>query len=744
MKKHILKQSPAFSLIEILVSITLITALTLSIYNLSIYSIRITAENKYRLAATAIADRKIEQIRNLPYDDVGTTAGIVHGVIPDNETVSDNNGNFYVNTFVQYIDDPFDGTMGGTPDDSLPNDYKAVRVRVSWNGPFGTKYVEAFTNVAPHGLETSVGGGTLAVLVFNANGDPVDKASVHIENNLLSPAITFDAETNTNGQLILPGAQPSVEGYEITVTKTGYSNSSTSPRTAANPNPTKPHATVAEGAKTEISFAIDLLSNLTIKTVQQNLPQNWQATDDTTNSDQTNPRIAIDDNGYIYLVWQDYRLSNPPKIFGQKYDPNTHAAQWPNPTTPADQNVSSASNQVLPDAVTDANGNLYTAWNDSSGGNEDSYFYGLDTNDGSRLWTGPRKIQTSANSKDQAQPRLSVVNNSSYSTTTVVWQDNRNGDWDIYLQQYDENRDEILTQEVKINSNSIGDGTNQYEPVVANDSHNEIYVAWTSDQNGNKDIYLAKISSTTASAEWEIAVTSLSADQYSPTITVDSLDNIYVAWSDERNSNQDIYMQKYDTQGNSLWASDVIINAHSDDNQYSPVIDTDSNNKIYIAWTDDRNGDQDIYGQKFSSDGTRLWTNDVRINVDLSGNQYNPDMEVSPLDDKPYVVWQSDEAGNADLFVSTFDTYGAENPIANVPVVITGAKRIGENPIIYKYHKTFTTNSNGTITLNNIEWDSYTIELDSSYTAYSLVMTIPASPIFLEPNTSQTITLYLE
>ncbi len=743
MLKNTKKQS-GFSLIEILISVALITVLTLSIYDLSIYSIKVTANNKYRLAATAIADRKIEQIRNLPYDKIGTTNGIVEGVIPDNETVTDNNGVFYVNTYVQYIDDPFDGTLGGTPNDLLPNDYKAVRVRVSWNGPFGTRYVEAFTNVSPKGLETDIGGGTLVVLVFNADGDPIEKANVHIENNLLNPVINFDAETDSNGQLILPGAKPSIEGYEITVTKPGYSLSSTSPRTAANPNPTKPHATVIEGSKTEISFAIDLLSNLTIKAVQQNLPQNWLAVNEPSQSDQTNPRIAIDSNGFVYLAWQDFRLSNPPKIFAQKYDINTHQAQWPNPTFPIDQNISYASNQVLPDIVTDLKGNLFACWNRDNNGNKESYFVGLDTTDGSRLWNGPRQIKTQAISKDQIYPRLSILDDGTHSTTTIVWQDNRDGDWDIYFQQYDENRDKILSQEIKANNNPSGDGTDQYEPVVANDSEGNIYIVWTDERNGTPHIYGARFSSTTQQ-KWEKQLTN-GSKEYSPSITVDQEGNFYVAWTDERNGNKDIYVQKYDRDGNAVWSNEIKVNTYNGSaDQYSSAIAIDSSNNLYIVWTDDRNGDQDIYGQKIKGSGAKVWSSDVRINVDLgTSNQRNPDIAINPVDNKPYVVWQSDANGNEDIYISSFDSYGPENLIANVPVIITGAKKIGENPVIYKYHKSFTTNSAGIISLNNIEWDSYNIELDPSYTDYELVMTEPSIPVFLAPNSSQTITLYLK
>ncbi|MBU4347153.1 prepilin-type N-terminal cleavage/methylation domain-containing protein, partial [Patescibacteria group bacterium] len=235
------KKQPGFSLIEVLVSVLIVSALTLAIFDLIIYSLKVTADNKFRLAASMITDQKMEYIRNLPYDDIGIAGGMPNGVIPEDETITQNNGIFYVNTFIKYEDDPFDGLYGGVPNDATSSDYKIIRVKASWNGPFGQKNVTSSTIIAPRGMETDAGGGVLSILVFDANGLPVDKASVRIENSGLVPAIDFTDETSVSGILNFPGAPESIEGYEITVTKTGYSTSSTTARTVENPNPTLPN-----------------------------------------------------------------------------------------------------------------------------------------------------------------------------------------------------------------------------------------------------------------------------------------------------------------------------------------------------------------------------------------------------------------------------------------------------------------------------------------------------------------------
>ncbi len=689
-KKMKFQKQRGFTLIESLITIVVVAILFFGVYNLIIYSIKITNENKFRAAAAIIANQKIERVRNLPYDDVGTLTGMVNGVIPDDETITQGGSVFAVNTLVKYEDDPFDGVASTT--DTIPTDYKSASVKVSWNGPFGQKNIIISTIVAPKGIETSAGGGTLVISVFNANGLPVNLAEVHIENQDLAPTIDFTAQSNDQGELIFYGAPISNEGYEITVTKTGHSTSSTTPRTAENPNPTKPNATIIEGQKTEISFAIDLLSDLTIRTITANLPQNWRLSSDSSEERQTNARIAIDNSGSIYVVWQDYRQTSASKIYAQKYDSNGYA-QWPSAASPDDIVIATANNTVLPDILTDNSGNLYVGWHDGSTGNQEAYIVKLDSSDGSDLWGAEKKINTLADAADQSHIRIALAENAGSATTSAVWQDNRGGDLDVYLQILSPSGEIQFNPEIRINANPASDGSDQYEPVITIDSSHNNYIIWTDRRDGDFNVYGAKYS-VAAVLQWEnlINTDTGTSDQLNPDIAIDSNDNIYIVWTDERNGDQDIYAQKYDTGGNALWIEDLKININSDPSA-----------------------------------------------------QYNPDITINPLTDKPFAVWQDDRNGNLDIYATEFDNYeSSEEPVNNVPLIITGVKRIGEDPIIYKYNKDYLSDSSGNVNLTDIEWDSYNIELQEGYENYDIIMSSPSIPIGLLPNTSEEIILYLE
>lgn len=259
-----LKPAKAFSLLEVIFTVAILLIGSIAVLNLFNLIIKMNWENKARVGATQLANKKIEIARNLPYDDVGTVGGVVAGTIPENETVILNGIEYNVYTNVVYVDDPFDGTWESDPVDTLTNDYKRVLIRVSWDSRFSNSPVEFYTDIAPNGVESNLGGGTIVLNVFDANGLPVAEANIYIYNPEVNPIVDMNTFTNDQGQLVLPGALEATESYEITITKSGYSTDRTYAATIDLPSPDKPHLTVFEGKTTSASFSIDKTADMTI------------------------------------------------------------------------------------------------------------------------------------------------------------------------------------------------------------------------------------------------------------------------------------------------------------------------------------------------------------------------------------------------------------------------------------------------------------------------------------------------
>lgn len=249
---------------DLLLGIALISIFGLSLFRVSSLSYEIISYSRARVAARHIAQEKIEVIRNLPYNEVGTLGGVPPGNLPQSENLERNGINYALRTTIIYVDDPFDTSA---PADLDPADYKRVKVEVNWGGIASSSRnpVSISTDISAS-VATEVEGGVLKVLVFDANGNPLPQASVNIVSSGITPEIDVTYETDGDGEVNLPGATECVACYRITVTKTDYSTERTYSISEIT-NPLKQDQGVFADQITQISFAIDKTSTLSVSSI---------------------------------------------------------------------------------------------------------------------------------------------------------------------------------------------------------------------------------------------------------------------------------------------------------------------------------------------------------------------------------------------------------------------------------------------------------------------------------------------
>lgn len=258
-------QRRGFSLIDAVLAIGIIALLFGGIFVVYFSILDLVKNIDVKSAATSVLNRQVEIIRNMPYESVGTVGGVPSGIIPQEQTILFGDFLFSIKATVRNIDDSFDGTLGGTPNDTAPADYKIVEMEIDCPGC--AKFVPLIfnTTIAPKSLESASTDGSLFVNVFDANGIGVGAASVHVINNNVTPTIDLLDATNASGVLQLVGVPTSTQNYQIAVSKSGYSSEKTyligDPQ---NPNPLKPHATVAAQTVTQLSFSIDKTSRVNV------------------------------------------------------------------------------------------------------------------------------------------------------------------------------------------------------------------------------------------------------------------------------------------------------------------------------------------------------------------------------------------------------------------------------------------------------------------------------------------------
>jgi len=262
----IISRQRGVGFVDTIIGVAILAIVFFGIFGAFRLGLQLVADAKARGGATALVNEKMEFIRSLPYDEVGTEGGIPSGDIPQEESIMLNGISYTRRVFIQYKDAPQDGT-GDDDENGITEDYKVVKVESQWSQRGESKEVSVVSNIVPPGIESTEGGGTLGINVFDADASPVADARIDIFNDSTTSTIDVTTYTDGNGDASFPGA-PESDDYEVTVRKPGYSTSTTYDATSENPNPSPGHQTVTENNITSTGFAIDILSEALIETYE--------------------------------------------------------------------------------------------------------------------------------------------------------------------------------------------------------------------------------------------------------------------------------------------------------------------------------------------------------------------------------------------------------------------------------------------------------------------------------------------
>ena len=182
-----------------------------------------------------------------------------------------------------------------------------------------------------------------------------------------------------------------------------------------------------------------------------------------------------------------------------------------------------------PATVGDSAGNLRAAW--AAGAEGSRNIYAATMTAAASSFGTPAQLTISKG--DQCHPDIAVDGDG---RLYVVWQDNRNGNWDIFLSTSSDGT--TWSSPVQVTDSEY----NEINPaiVVVSGSPDRAYVTWQDDRAGQEDIYVA--SSTNDFADSTVTqVTSNGDDQLDPDIAVDGTDTVYLIWTDMRNGQADLY-----------------------------------------------------------------------------------------------------------------------------------------------------------------------------------------------------------
>ncbi len=256
--------SPGFSLVEVLVVSFVMLVVFGGLLGGVKYTLDLISISRAKLTALTVANNQMEYIHSLSYNAVGTISGIPAGSIAQVSTTSLNQIVFTRTTLIEYIDDDADG-IGVADSNTITTDYKQAKVTVSWEYRGVPYEIFLVSNIIPRSIETSVGGGTLRVNVFDKNVTPLPGATVRLLNTSATTTVDVTRTTDASGIALFGGA-PAGPDYQVFVSAPGYSSDQTYVATTTLPNPTTRPATVLESDITTLNFFIDRLSDVNITT----------------------------------------------------------------------------------------------------------------------------------------------------------------------------------------------------------------------------------------------------------------------------------------------------------------------------------------------------------------------------------------------------------------------------------------------------------------------------------------------
>ncbi|MGA2668957.1 MAG: T9SS type A sorting domain-containing protein [Ignavibacteria bacterium] len=384
---------------------------------------------------------------------------------------------------------------------------------------------------------------------------------------------------------------------------------------------------------------------------------------DTTN-EQVLVKISPTTDGGCYLSWFDGRSSGY-AVYFQRLDASGNK-QFASAGLLVSNNPQNSS-LVDYDLKTDASNNAVIAFTDIRNAGQINPFAYLISPTGSFLWGNNGVTLSTATTVFQANPKIAVTSDGNY---IIAW-------------SYGSSPKTIALQ--KLNSSGVkqwgtdpiflaGSGTENFDyPDLVPSDNGNVILLWSGYSGSflnpvNYRLYTQKFSSS-GTPVWNGSMdtvygTGYVSGYYTPRIFSDGNNGAIYCWRDYRgNANyQTGYIQRINSSGTFQFpVNGSAVSTLAGNNHFDPVACVSSTGETYSIWYETNNlqSQYGVYGQKFSTNGTRQWTDNGHTFVALNANQPSI-MSVYSKNGNMLAYYMESQSGN-NTFIKSFMSDGSGN-----------------------------------------------------------------------------------
>lgn len=232
----------------------------------------------------------------------------------------------------------------------------------------------------------------------------------------------------------------------------------------------------------------------------------------------------------------------------------------------------------------------------------------------------------------------------------------------------------------------------QVEASAVSDGAGGAIVFWSDNRSGIQDIYAQRLDKNGMRMWWPgqgVPICVAVHPQYDGESVSDGQGGAIVVWMDQRYGATEMYAQRVDGDGNTLWTANGIRVAGALNGLGLYEVIPDGQGGVIIAWDLWGGAHYDIYAQRLDGNGTLLWGPGGTIPhtvTAINQDQLNPQLAPDGLGGA-YIIWEDMRLPTApDIFGQRVTSAGGDAWSTNGKGVITGAtqysgQRVAEDGI---------------------------------------------------------------